>query len=380
MSRLNPVTPRLVAAAAQSGFSLIELMVAITISLLMMTAVLTLFLNISRTNDEMAKTNSLIENGRFAVQLLQNDLAHGGFWNGYIPQFDDLTATAAPTDVPTAVPAPCAAPATWNVVYKTNLLGIPVQAYESVPSGCSGLLTDKKANTDVLLVRHAETCAPGVGTCPADTSGALYFQASFCASETAAPYVLDTSGFDRHKRNCTTLADKRRYISNLYYIRDHATTAGDGIPTLMRSSFDLDGGVLAHQPAQALIEGIEGFRVELGIDNLSDSGAAVNYTSAVTWADTANKNSPTNRGDGTPDGDFIRCTDATPCAFGDLSNTVTVQLHVLVRSLQPTSGYSSNKSYRLGSTTLGPFTDNFKRHVFSTTVRMNNISGRRETP
>src|SRR3990167_10249767 len=88
----------------QSGFSLIELMVAMVISLLIMGAVLTLFLDVTRTNDEMAKTNIQIENGRFAIQLLQSDLSHAGFWDGYVPQFDDLTLTTVAGDAPTLVP------------------------------------------------------------------------------------------------------------------------------------------------------------------------------------------------------------------------------------------------------------------------------------
>jgi type IV pilus assembly protein PilW len=34
----------------------------------------------------------------------------------------------------------------------------------------------------------------------------------------------------------------------------------------------------------------------------------------------------------------------------------------------------------LGTAALGPFNDHYKRHVFSTSVRLTNISGRRETP
>lgn len=64
------------------GFTLVELMVAVTIGLLIVAALLALYLNITRTNTEMAKANSLIENGRFAIQLIQNDLIHAGFWGG----------------------------------------------------------------------------------------------------------------------------------------------------------------------------------------------------------------------------------------------------------------------------------------------------------
>src|SRR3990167_8420415 len=96
------------------GFSLIELMVAMVISLLIMGAILTLFLDVSRTNDEMAKTNVLIENGRFSLQLMQADVQHAGFWG----ELDNNI------DSPTAIPDPCVV-AGWNAAYKTNLIGIP---------------------------------------------------------------------------------------------------------------------------------------------------------------------------------------------------------------------------------------------------------------
>jgi len=385
---------RLFGRGPQSGFSLIELMVAMVISLLIMGAILTLFLDVTRTNDEMAKTNIQIENGRFAIQLLQSDLAHAGFWNGYIPKFDDLAESGIPDDAPTAVPNPCLAYGSWNSAHITNLLGIPVQAYEQdgIPTECGGLISSPKSETDVLVVRHVGTCVPGATGCEADTPGKLYFQVSLCEDDLST-YVLDTSNFVLHPRttnpsgltSCadplsTLSAPKRKFVSSIYYIRDFSSTPGDGIPTLMRSQFDLVGGVPAYKPAEALIEGIEGFRVELGVDNLSETGAVVNYAVAINWSDPDTRKIPTNRGDGSPDGDFTRCTTAIPCDEGDLANVAAVKVYFLVRSLVATPGYTDTKTYNLGTTTLGPFGDNFKRHVFSTTVRLVNISGRRETP
>lgn len=444
----------------QAGFSLIELMIAVTLSLIITAALIALFLNINRANSEMAKTNMQIENGRFAMQLLQSDIELGGYWGGYIPQFDDLTFTSIPTDTPTAVPNPCLAYTTpWTATDIRNFITIPVQVYGDTPPPGTGCLTNlainKKAGTDVLVVRYAETCvADSGGNCEDYIPGNLYFQAPLCEDEIFATvqaatattvtlipsastvndfykggtirivsgtgtgqsrvisaydgatrvatlsaawmatpvnptskyafgdgYVLDTAGFSFHKRNCTTVADKRKFISHIYYIRDYAKTVGDGIPTLMGSQFDLaGGGALAHQEAVPLIEGIEGFRVELGVDSLSDTGAAVNYATAVTWANLANLTSPTNRGDGVPDGAFISCTDAAPCTVAQLSNVVAVKLYVLARADTVSPGYKDTKSYALGSTIVPSFNDGFKRHVFSTTVRLNNVSGRRETP
>ena len=359
----------------QSGFGLIELMVAMVIGLLITSATLTLYLDMTRSNNELTKVNTQMENGRLAIQVLRDDLTHAGFWNGFTPEFDNLTETAIPADYPTAIPAPCEAYAPWSASHEVNLIGVPVDLYSAVPTGCSTVLPNKQADSDVLVVRHVQTCVAGAANCEADTAGKLYWQTSFCEGE--GLYVFADSGFTLHKRNCTTLADKRKYLNNIYYLRDYAVTAGDGIPTLWRSSFDLDGTELKQMDAVALVEGVEAMRFEFGVDNRSDTNAVVDYTQAIIWADSQNKNSPTNRGDGAAD---AACTSATPCALDDLVNTVVVKIYLLVRNIEPTPGYSSEKTYLLAGEEYGPFTDSFQRHVYATTVRLTNISGRRETP
>ena len=455
----------------QAGFTLIELMIAMTISLLMLVSLVSIFANVSRSNAEMAKTNSLIENGRFAMQLLEQDLVHAGYWGGYLPQFDDLSATGVPGDVPAAVPNPCLPYANWDSNYRSGLLGIAVQSSETLPAG-AGCLAPLVARpgTDVLAIRHAGTCVPGVGSCDADVANQLYIQSSFCAAERNAgtaqsatantiqlsagasavnsiyngmtirtvtgtgagqnrtiiaynggtkvatvstpwavvpdastaysfEYMLGTNAYPLHRRDCVgtgtpatlpitagTLADKRTLVSNLYYISDvaHPDRAGEVVPTLMRSQLDL----MTHQAPVALIDGIEAFRVELGIDNVSGSGEAVDYTTAIEWANPATETSPTNRGDGVPD-EFIRCSDAVPCTAEQLANVVAVKLYVLARSRDTTPGYTDTKSYCLGepdadgscpaANTIAAANDQYKRHAFSTSVRLINISGRRET-
>jgi len=396
------------ARQAQRGFTMIELMIAIALGLLIMVALITLFVNITRTNSEMAKTNAQIENGRFAMQLLGGDIVHGGYWGGYLPPFDDLSIPASSYDAtamaPSAVPDPCLEynVTNWTTAYKNNLIAIPVQSYDNEPAGCA-VVANKQANTDVLVVRHAQTCLPGVGNCEADIAGRLYFQLSSCELEIdgGQRYVMNTTtgfvtlGTGLHKRNCVgtgspqalpiasgTFEDKRKFISSIYYIRDYAVSVGDGIPTLVRSQFDLSG-TLVHQPAEALIEGIEGLRVEFGIDSIGDAGTVADYTKAVVWADPLDRKTPLNRGDGTPDGAFVRCTTAVPCTANQLANVVAVKLYVLARNREATTGYTDTKTYSLGSTTIGPFTGEqakYKRHAFSTTVRLINVSARRETP
>lgn len=409
----------------QSGFTLIELMVSMALGLLILSALIALMLNVSRNNSEMTKTNRVIENGRFALQLLQADLSHAGYWGGYVPEFDDLSLATAPTDIPknyssvlsvvTAVPDPCA---NWAdlaadidpavlATYKSNLIGIPVQSYEIpavVPSPtlsvCASLVTNPKASTDVLIARHVENCVPDVGNCPAYKAKNLYLQVA--RDNTLPPYILSDDASQRILKNRDgTTAELRKFVSNMYYVRNYSEKVGDGIPTLMRSQFLLVGSDLLHKSSEALIEGVEGFRVEFGVDNISDDGTTDITTAStadpsktkhhdpISWAVTTPANtSPTNRGDGSPDGAYVHCrTPPTPlslteidCTEKQLMNVVAVKLYVLIRSDFVTPGYTDTKTYNLGSTTLGPYGDGFKRHLFTQTIRLVNVSSRRETP
>jgi type IV pilus assembly protein PilW len=380
------------------GFSLVELMVAVTISLLLVATMITLYLNVSRSNQEMAKTNSQIENGRFAIQVIEHDLEHAGFWGDHVPEFDDLTASTEtpPGDVPTTLPDPCANHASWpsTPAYQHNLLGIAVQLYDSIPGGCATLLKNKQPDTDILLVRHAAMCSIGDDDCATAIAGDLYFQASRCPDD-AEKFVLDTDAakFILRKRNCTMsastdphdgYAEKRKFVSNIYYVRNYAVSAGDGIPTLMRASFYLSGTSLAPQTPEPIISGIQGFRVELGIDDISDNGnniiittanSALKYDAAIKWADPANHTSAVNRGDGIPDA-YTR----PPLTLAQNTHVVAARIYILARTDEPSPEYTDTKTYTLGSATFGPFNDHYKRHVFMATVRLNNVAGRRETP
>jgi type IV pilus assembly protein PilW len=375
--------------AFQRGLSLIELMVSMVIGLVILAALVALFVNSSGSNRELARANSLIENGRLAIELLGNDIVHAGYSGPYVPTFDDQTFEDIPTDAPTAIPDPCLDYATpWSAAHRANLLHVPINLYDS-DAVCADIVLDKQPNTDVLVVRHADTCEAGSGgLCEDEDPDKVYLQTSRCETDTER-YVLgnaDDTTFDLRQRDCATPSEKRKFVSNIYYVRNYAVTEGDGIPTLMRSTFDLVGGVPGHQAAVPLVEGIEAFRVELGVDNFSKpytgqpNGTAVNYSQAVNWLDPDTRSIPTNRGDGTPDGQFVSCTTATPCTLDQLMNVTAVKIYLLVRSREPVVGYTDSKTYQLGTLVFPAFNDGFKRHVYVSTLRLPNIAGRRQTP
>jgi len=336
---------RLTAQGRQRGTTLVELMVAITLGMLIMAALLALYVNITRTNSEMSKSNRQIENGRFAIQVLQNDLVHAGFWAGARP------------GTPTAIPAPCLDSGSWDDAYKANLLGIPVQGFADGSAlgdcGVSGVLSD----SDVLVVSHANTCAAGTAGCDGGADTGPHIQVSGCTTVTPpeAMYLIDDDAakLTLHKKDCAAVAERRKIVTNIYYL-----ASSNGQPTLMRAAL-INGAFAAPQP---LIEGIEAMRFEYGIDNVGKNGAPI---------------SATNPGDGKPDA-YVSCP-AGGCTLDQLANVVAIRIHVLARNLEETKGYTDTKSYQLGETTVSG-SGAYKRHVFSTTVRLVNPSGRRETP
>jgi type IV pilus assembly protein PilW len=240
----------------QSGLSLVELMVAMVISLLILAALVALFTNTSRSNREFARANSMIESGRLAVQVLEADVVHAGFWGTFVAAFDDQTASGVPVDTPTLcrIPASRTTRRTGNAAYVNSLIGVPVEAYDDA-TVCPGIITNRLPGTDVLVVRHVENCVPGVGNCDAAVAGRLYFQARCATRPRRVPVRRRSRGIRPvpsaiASRRPTSAASCRRSTSPRL-----SETPGDGIPTLMRSEFDFAGGALAQQPAVPLIEG-----------------------------------------------------------------------------------------------------------------------------
>lgn len=373
------VTPRPThrAAAGEAGFSLIELMIAITLGLLLVAGLAATFANSSRTRDSIERAGQQIENGRYAMQVLSNDLALAGYLAEYNP-----IALATPV----AKPDPCAT----ALADLTGALMLQVQGYDSpaAPATAPALtcLNDVKPNTDILVVRRVSTCVAGTANCPV-AAVAPYFQASLCGSaaelESGAAadidkYRLDTdlALLDRHKKNCTTFANTRQFLTRIYFIANN-DGPGDGIPTLKRA--ELAGKELCtdnppppnlSRPAPCFVifpvaQGIENLQLEYGINSNPKDGIP---------------------NDVNADPDSLAVCAGVACISGveNWRNVVSVKVNLLARNTSPSGGHNDTKKYSLGllangaANEVGPFNDPFMRHVFQSEVRINNLAGRRE--
>src|SRR5258707_14120004 len=86
------------AQTQQFGYTIIERIIRITISLIILASLGSIFANNSRTRAEIERANQQTENGRYALQLITDDLHNAG----YFAEFD-------PTPLPTPAikPDPC---------------------------------------------------------------------------------------------------------------------------------------------------------------------------------------------------------------------------------------------------------------------------------
>ncbi len=330
------------------GFSLVELMVSMAIGLVLLLGMTGMFVNNSKNQAELDKSNRQTESGRYSIQLLTDDI----FNAGYYAEFDPTPLTE-----PASMPPLCDV----SVTSLRAALVAPVQGLDDSASDAS-CLTDAKTDSDVLVVRRVETCIAGEGNCAPASSGGAFFQASLCmnanelgSGDATKHFALDSTVADlnRHKRDCTegaagTPADIRRYVTHMYYVANNHN-AGDGIPTLMRAT--LGGATALGFTIEPIAEGIESLQVEYGVDG-DGNGAPDVYTTA-------------------------------PTAVADMRAVVAVKLHLLSRNTEKSRFHIDENTYKLGLDSMGEpkvptITDkNYKRNVFSTTVIVANTAGRR---
>jgi type IV pilus assembly protein PilW len=342
----------------QAGLSLIELLIAIAISLFLIAGLMAVFAASNRSYVELNRSAVQIENGRYAMQVLTDNLAQAGHYGRFSLQLP----------IPGALPDPCdLAPAALRAA-----TAFPVQGYDAPAS--SPITTCLPAanhvpGTDILVLRRADStvAAGGAATIPAGALDAqdVYLQANADPNNSANPIVTVATGtpdavFTLRNKDGTTLAPIRKFHVHVYFVAPCSVPAGGGsvctganddggspIPTLKRLELLASGGVLAMQVVP-IAEGIENFQVDYGVDA---------------------------SGDGVPDGGYV----TAPAAVADWANIVSVRAHVLARNLEPSGGFVDAKIYDMGAGGTVEPGGPFKRHVYNATVRVVNPAGRRET-
>jgi type IV pilus assembly protein PilW len=330
----------------QKGFSLIELMIGVALGLVILAALTSFFVSSSGTRNEIERTSRQIENGRYAMNAIRDEIHLAGFYAELI--------TSSTT---WGIPDPCVTTLAGQgfTLGPPQATPLPITGYAvGIPK--PSCITNRVLTTDVLVIRRFGTEPVPVGT---QTGQDFYFQPSRCRTDsTTIPWIFDQGANQAwntlHKLDCTASTDLYRWRVNIFYIRNYSYAPGDGIQTLVKLELDpANPAAVNGMVTYPIAEGIADMRIEYGVDN---------------------------NGDGAPD-EWRRCDTATPCdTTTQWPNVTAVRVHLLAVNLEPTIGYVDVKTYDMGTSaaSLGPFNDPYKRHVYAGVISAPNRTGPRE--
>jgi len=340
-----------------SGFTLVELMVSITLGLIILAAVSTVFVNSKRTYSTQDRLARLQENARFAMQFLVRDIRMAG----YSGCMSDITAVNSSLNN-----------GGFQFITNDAVEGLENATGNWYPSGVAAIPTSMKTGTDAIAVRLADPSMnisiskpmpnesaelnvdslSGIKTNDiimiSDCSSADVMQIT--STQDAALKIQHNGGGNPaigdpdYPGNSTQKLSKQykpptqifKFVTRTYFIRNN----GNGVPSL----YVQENGA----SAQELVEGIEDLQVVYGKDS-----------------------------DATPDGvpnTYLRAGAAGLTTAADWSQVRSIRIGMLVRTLDnKDADVDIHSSYDVNGNTFNvPAGDKYQRRVFSSTILVRN--------
>ena len=332
-SKLKP--SRWPGSSRESGFTLIEMMIAITIGLGILAGlvgVLAANSNNARTND---RTSELMSNGRYALNSMKQELRQAGF-RAYT--WAEPTAPGALGTLTNE----CLAAGETAGTFVSNIRQGVWGANNSNPFSASCIpSTSYATGNDVLVVRRVASpptgCPDGSSPPCADT---LYFQSSYSTGQVfrgaTAPVFAD---------GLTPVASFPVQIY-VYYISPFTVSERETplVPALYRVALLSDGSM----SRELVASGIEHFQVQYG-------RLTVAVPATTQFSDTLTGSSVNT-------------------VASDWDNVESVRIWLLARNETAEPGYSNTNSYVMGDQTydFAAAPDGFRRQLFSTVVQLRN--------
>jgi len=366
--RILPPTPfRTSLATRNKGFTLIELMISLTIGMMIIITIGYVYLGASRTFRALEASSRMQENARYAIERIGFDLRMAGYTGC------SYSTVANVLNDPSA--------------WENNLFGQPLAGYEhgvsAYPDGVIGnvlrgdALSILRADNaeEFIIDSHNPTSAQfqltenhdlkqGEILVATDCSHAAVFQMTNVNTNNTLKTVNHntgtsdpgncTKGFglpvDCTNTNGTPYTFKqgsRLYRLNAvtYYIRNNA----DSEPSLYRQKLSHDSGNSA-LVAEEVVEGIEDMQITYGVDTTATADNAVDtYVTA----------------------DQVAATAPGTTTEEDWKRVLSIRLSLLLVSRDGEVATTKAQTYTYNGTTVTP-SDRRLRKVFTTTIAIRN--------
>jgi len=315
----------------QSGFTMVELMVALVLSMTLSVAVVSVFVNNSHSFKQDDNISRMQDDARHALREIAFDLSMAGHYAElHLP--DVVTPDGA-----LGIGIDCGPAGEVNWMYRTVAAGtdntLSITAVDNASNADAAAAHSCIAAGELLEGTDVVSIKRVVGSSSALLrNGGIYLRTNgtvgllFRAPAPAAPAI--------------TVALPRsdwEYRPSIYFIRQFANNPGDGIPTLCRKILNGAGPSMV---TECLATGIENLQIEYGIDTTED---------------------------GTPD------TYMPSPTLAEMQNVVTARVFILARTTDLDTRYDNDKTYSISNSPDFLPDDSFHRRVFSTSVTIQNV-------
>lgn len=315
------------------GFSMVELMVAMVITLILMAGVSQVFLSSKKSYVIQDTLGRMQENGRYAMEVITTDLRRAGYWGGNadINAIDDNTPAGINNGNKIATDDGSCTNTDWARMLTFAIFG---RDDNRTSYGC--LPSDPSHAGDILVVRYAAPWVVGGVTTPTFDNNQYYIRSSLFEGKLFR-------GQDEAANPVTGAAVRTaELVSNGYFI--HTSTNSDpnkctgsaAIPSLYRIA--LRSGALV---SEEIAYGVDQFQVQYGLDTNAD-GTVDSYVDAPVATDTT--------------------------SWGQV---IAARVWVLVRAECPETGYTNSNTYAIGNVNYTP-NDGYRRQLFTSTVSLRN--------
>ena len=318
----------------ESGLSLIELLVAITIGAILIFGATQVYVDSRNTYEVNETTARLQETARYAMSVLEPDIRMSNYW-GLLKGSSVIGGQASEDDDPVA-----GDPNDCGTNYARDLMSNIAGSDGSASFACVGYRAAAVTSADTLTVRRASTTpSTNVAT-----------RLKICSTRQTGQLLLDASG-------CTAApaGQVNDLIVNSYYVSRNSTGAA-GTPSLRRV-------VLVAGPSltdEEVIPGIEDMQIQFGVDRTGTNGVATKYVN--------------------------------PGEVADGEQVVSVRIWLLVRAEREEVGFTDGRSYEYADRLEGNGTtadlaavgaatqayvpdDGFRRLLVSRTIQIRNALG-----
>ncbi len=314
----------------QCGFSIIEWMIVVLLILFISAVIFSIFVKSRVLTHQAMVRGEQNENGRVALQVIENDLKHAYFFAQATGDNKDIWA-----NIPSIV-------SDDDCLDNANIGSFPNAAKfrpvwaSSVPTGGTtpSMSCIQDSDGDTSLVEGSDYIS-------VKRIRGLEQSSSF--DEDKYYLSINVANISVHKGDASALTDGSvdsawQYLHRVYYLDQE-----DGIPRLRRLYLDESKMKLD----AVIAEGIEDMQFMFVLDHFN----------------------PLDR-DGSADS-IVSSSEVTGSDW-DTGRVIGIKINLLVRSLQEVPGYTNTTQYELGDKSYTAPGDGYKRSVLSRVLRFSN--------